>query len=259
VPATAGCTLHLTRHPWRNLFSLPADKVFGRPLRGSLRGKCLENSSTLNLTSQLASDRSLTVLVLSNLLTIVLAVVQQWDVYVLMWIYWAQSVIIGYFNVHRILGLERFTTSGFMINNKPVKRNAEGKRQTALLFAMHYGIFHLGYMFYLISVSGLHGGFPLFGMLVCIFAFYLNHRFSYHYNREREREVIHNIGNLMAFPYVRIIPMHLMIVIGSRFLDNNSIALVFFLLLKSLADIAMHVIEHAMARGAARRARRRLP
>jgi len=219
----------------------------------------LENSGTLNLASQITGDRSLTVLVLSNLLTIVLAVVQQWDVYVLMWIYWAQSVIIGYFNVHRILGLERFTSSGFTINNKPVKRTAEGKRQTALLFGMHYGLFHLGYMAYLVSVSAVHGGLPLFGMLVCIFAFYLNHRFSYHYNREREREVIHNIGNLMAFPYVRIIPMHLMIVIGSGFLGNNSIALVFFLLLKTIADVAMHVIEHAMARGAVRRAQRHLP
>ena len=219
----------------------------------------MENSGTLNLTRQLYSDRSLTVLVLSNLLTIVLAVVQQWDVHVLMWIYWGQSVIIGYFNVHRILGLEKFSTSGFMINNKPVKRTAAGKRQTALLFAMHYGIFHLGYMIFLISMSGVQSGFPLFSVLVCIFAFYLNHRFSYHYNRERDRAGIPNIGNLMAFPYVRISPMHLMIVIGSNFLGNNSIALVFFLLLKTAADVASHIIEHAMARGAAKRARRRLP
>lgn len=219
----------------------------------------MDNSRTLTLSGWILSDRSLTVLLLSNLLTLVLAVVQQWDVRVLMWIYWAQSVIIGYFNVHRILALENFTTSGFMINDKPVKRTAAGKRQTALLFAMHYGIFHLGYMVFLATMSGVQPGFPLFGMLVCILAFYLNHRFSYHYNRERDLEGIPNLGNLMTYPYVRIVPMHLMIVIGSNFLGNNGIALVFFLLLKTAADIAMHVIEHAMARGDARRARRRLP
>ena len=198
-------------------------------------------------------------LALSNLLTIILAVIQQWDVHVLMWIYWAQSVIIGYFNVRRILALEKFTTSGFMINNKPVQRTAEGKRQTALLFAAHYGIFHLGYMVFLITMSGGQSAVSVFSMLVCIIAFYLNHRFSYHYNRERDRAGIPNLGNLMSFPYVRIIPMHLMIVIGSNFLGNNSAALVFFLLLKTAADVGMHVIEHAMARGDAKRARRRLP
>ena len=219
----------------------------------------MDNSRTLTQTARIFSDRSLTLLLLSNLLTLVLAVVQEWDVRVLMWIYWAQSVIIGYFNVHRILALENFTTSGFMINDKPVKRTAAGKRQTALLFAMHYGIFHLGYMVFLVTLSGVQSGFPLFSMLVCILAFYLNHRFSYHYNRERDLAGIPNIGNLMAYPYVRIVPMHLMIVIGSNFLGHNSIALVFFLLLKTAADVAMHVIEHAMARGNARRARRQLP
>jgi hypothetical protein len=219
----------------------------------------MENSGTLNLTGQLGNDRSLLVLVLANLLTIVLAVVQQWDVYVLMWIYWGQSVVIGYFNVHRILGLKKFSSSGFTINNKPVKRTAAGKRQTAVFFAMHYGIFHLGYMFFLITTSGLQSGFPLFSVLVCIFAFYLNHRFSYRYNRERDSAGVPNIGNLMAFPYVRIIPMHLMIVIGGNFLGNTTVALIFFLSLKTAADVAMHVIEHAMARGDAKRARRRLP
>jgi hypothetical protein len=219
----------------------------------------MDNSSTLTLTSRLYSDRSLTVLLLSNLFTIVLALVQQWDVHILMWIYWGQSVVIGYFNVHRILGLEKFSTSGFRINNRPVKPTRATQRQTAVFFAMHYGIFHLVYMFFLLSASGVQPGFPLFSVLVCILAFYLNHRFSYRYNRERERAGIPNIGNVMFFPYVRIIPMHLMIVIGSNFLGNNSFALLLFLLLKTAADITMHVIEHAMARGDANRAQRRLP
>lgn len=98
-------------------------------------------------------------------------------------------------------------------------------------------------------------GLPWLGVGVCILAFYLNHRFSCHYNRERERERIPNIGNIMFFPYMRIVPMHLMIVVGSSFMGNNAVALLGFLLLKTAAD----VIEHAMARAAARRAVRNLP
>jgi hypothetical protein len=53
--------------------------------------------------------------------------------------------------------------------------------------------------------------------------------------------------------------MHLMIVAGVTVFGGGTGALTAFLLLKTAADVAMHVIEHAMARGDARRATRRLP
>jgi len=219
----------------------------------------MDSSETLSAGRQLFDDRSVTTLLVSNLFTIALALYQQWDVGVLMWIYWGQSVVIGYFNVHRILGLERFSTEGFRINNRAVEPTRKTQRETAVFFAIHYGFFHLGYLVFLLADTDIPGGVPWPGVGVCILAFYLNHRFSYHYNRERERERIPNIGNIMFFPYVRIVPMHLMIVVGSSFMGNNTVALLAFLLLKTAADVAMHVIEHAMARAAARRAVRRLP
>jgi len=219
----------------------------------------VERTESINLTGHLAADRSMVVLLLSNLVTIVLAVYQQWDVFVLMWVYWGQSVIIGYFNVRRIMDLKKFSTSGFMINNRPVKPTPETQRQTAVFFALHYGFFHLGYLIFLGTDTKVAGGFPLFNVLVCIGVFYLNHWFSYRYNREQEQERVPNIGNLMFFPYIRIIPMHLMIVAGVTVLGGSTGALIVFLLLKTAADVAMHVIEHVMARAAARRATRRLP
>ena len=47
----------------------------------------------------------------------------------------------------------------------------------------------------------------------------------------------------MFFPYARIVPMHITIVIGGAFLANQA-ALFMFLALKTIADIAMHVSEH---------------
>lgn len=188
-------------------------------------------------------------LLLSNLVTAVLAVLQQWDVHVLMWIYWGQSVVIGYFNVHRIRDLREFSTEGFRINNRPVEPTPETRRKTAVFFALHYGLFHLGYLVFLGSDAAVRDGVSWLGVALCILVFYFNHRFSYRYNRERERDTVPNIGNIMFYPYVRIIPMHIMIVLGSRFLGDNTLALVMFLLLKTAADVAMHIIEHAMARG----------
>jgi hypothetical protein len=53
--------------------------------------------------------------------------------------------------------------------------------------------------------------------------------------------------------------MHLMIVAGVTVVGGSTGALIVFLLLKTAADAAMHVVEHVMARAAARRATRRLP
>ena len=212
----------------------------------------MERTESINLTRHAGTDRSMVVLLLSNLVTIVLAVYQHWDVFVLMWIYWGQSVIIGYFNVRRIMDLKEFSTDGFRINNRSVKPTPETQRQTAIFFALHYGIFHLGYLVFLSVDTKVAGGFPLFYVLLCIGVFYLNHRFSYRYNREQEQDRVPNIGSIMFFPYIRIIPMHLMIVAGVSVFGGSTGALIIFLLLKTAADAAMHFVEHAMARAATR-------
>ncbi|MDX1696728.1 MAG: DUF6498-containing protein, partial [Thiohalobacterales bacterium] len=200
---------------------------------------------------------SVTTLLLSNLLTIVLALLQQWDVHILMWIYCGQSVVIGYFNVHRILDLREFSTRNFRMNGKRVDPTRKTQRQVAGFFAVHYGFFHLAYLVFLATETGTTGAFPLISVAVCILAFYFNHRFSYLYNRSHEQDRVPNIGSIMFFPYIRIIPMHLMIVAGGTLAAGSQGALLAFLLLKTAADVAMHVIEHTMARNAARRARRR--
>jgi hypothetical protein len=212
----------------------------------------VERTESINLIRHAGADRSMVALLLSNLVTIVLAVYQQWDVFVLMWIYWGQSVIIGYFNVRRIMDLKEFSTEGFRINNRAVKPTPETQRQTAIFFALHYGIFHLGYLVFLSVDTKVAGGFPVFYVLLCIGVFYLNHRFSYHYNREQEQDRVPNIGSIMFFPYIRIIPMHLMIIAGVSVFGGSTGALIIFLLLKTAADAAMHFVEHAMARAATR-------
>jgi hypothetical protein len=219
----------------------------------------MDTSATLGLTRQLYSDRSVTALLLSNFVTIVLAVYQQWDVHVLMWIYWGQSVVIGYFNVHRILDLQEFSTKNFRINGKAVEPTRGTQRQVAGFFALHYGFFHFAYMIFLATETGTTGAFPLFSVMLCIAVFYINHRFSYRYNRAGEQARVPNIGSIMFFPYVRIIPMHLMIITAGTFFGIGQGPLLAFLLLKTGADVAMHVIEHAMARGDVKRAQGRSP
>ena len=216
----------------------------------------MNRTEAISQTGHFAPDRSTVVLLLSNLLTIALAIYQHWDVFVLLWVYWGQSVIIGYFNYRRIMDLNKFSTAGFLINDQPVKPTRETQHLAALFFVLHYGIFHLVYLGFLSVDATVVGSFPLLNVLLCIGVFYLNHWFSYRYNREQEQDRVPNIGSIMFFPYIRIIPMHLMIIFGAIFLGGSTGALIFFLLLKTAADVAMHITEHTMARNAARRATR---
>jgi hypothetical protein len=74
-------------------------------------------------------------------------------------------------------------------------------------------------------------------------AFFANHLYSYYVNRNNPPKRIPNIGSMMFFPYIRIIPMHAFIVFGGLVATSHH-ALVFFLILKTLADEAMHALEH---------------
>lgn len=201
----------------------------------------------MTLARHRQTDRSTTVLVLSNLATILFAIVQQWDVAVVIWIYWGQSIIIGYFNVRRMLALRQFSTENFRINNRPAKPTRKTQRQTAFFFAVHYGGFHLAYLVFLFAENSIASSVASAGVAACILIFFFNHRYSYHYNRERDAARTPNIGFIMFFPYVRIIPMHIMILMGSHFAGDSTARLVMFLVLKTLADVAMHVIEHSRA------------
>ncbi len=196
-----------------------------------------------NFITCLRRDPSALSLTVSNLATVVLAVVQGWDLAVLMWIYWTQSVIIGLANFVRILNLREFSTKGMRVNNRPVSATRETKIGTAFFFLCHYGLFHLAYFVFLISDSplDLRKAVPV---MLCVALFLVNHSFSFLYNLKRDLATRPNIGSLMFFPYARVIPMHLTIILGSM-LGRGTAKLILFMLLKTTADLLMHATEHS--------------
>ncbi len=198
----------------------------------------------------LLGDASLWVLLVSNLITMGVAVNQGWNLVMLMWVYWFQSITIGTFNFIRILKLEEFSTSGFTINNRPAMPTAGTKNFTALFFLFHFGFFHFVYLVFLLTgtFAKIYGdGVTIAGMgsvLLTAGLFFVNHLFSFMYNRPRDSER-QNIGTLMFYPYARIIPMHLTIILG---MTMGQAALPLFLGLKTVADVVMHVVEHYVIR-----------
>jgi len=194
-------------------------------------------------------DWSLWSLLLANGVTILLAVTQNWNVLALMWVYWSQSIVIGFLNFLRIRQLREFSTEGLIINGHPVEPTQETKNHIARFFLLHYGGFHLGYFIFLsvFSLTGILGNAAGNGLdsadskyiVPTALLFLGNHVFSYFYNRPSDTGR-QKIGTLMFYPYARIIPMHLTLILGV-FLSGG---LLLFLLLKTLADLIMHVVEH---------------
>lgn len=190
------------------------------------------------------NDLSLWTLIFSNFVTGFFAITENWNLLVLMWIFWFQSITIGFFNFIRILQLKEFSTEGFTINNEPAQPTRDTKIYTAFFFLFHYGFFHFIYVTFLLSNTTYENALNVTTykyILLSASLFFINHLFSYLYNRPRDTKK-QNIGSLMFYPYVRILPMHLTLIFGSFY--NG--ALIVFLLLKTLSDATMHIIEHSV-------------
>ncbi|NBD95866.1 MAG: hypothetical protein GVY11_05255 [Gammaproteobacteria bacterium] len=192
------------------------------------------NERTTDITSLLAA----------NGLTIVFAVIFGWSAGIVLWAYFAQNLIIGYFSRKRILALDAFKTDGFKINNRQPPPTPETKRKTANFFALHYGFFHVGYLVFL-AQQHLPDGLDLLLLAGVAVSFFLNHAGSFRRHIQADAKGETNIGTLMFLPYLRVVPMHLAVIVGSGMeLMNTLPGLVGFMLLKTGADWLMHHVEH---------------
>lgn len=193
--------------------------------------------------AQRETRRTLGSVVLANVTCGVLALSLDWSLSELLWIYWWQNIVIGAVNYRRMRGLKSFSTEGFTSNGKRVPETEEGKRSTANFFAFHYGGFHLGYLMFLFSEHSpaeLTAISSMF-LFVAIITFTYSHFWSFERNRTTEfAGKKPNLGTLMFYPYLRILPMHLLIVAG-HLLGGSQLA--GFIVLKTLADVGMQAVE----------------
>lgn len=195
------------------------------------------------------ADPPLIALLVANGITLVLAVVQQWELGTVLLIYWCQSVTIGLFTFIRILGAKE-PTGG---EGSPVRRLF-----LAGFFAFHYGLFHFVYISFILGFAffGLYGISDFLGVLFGAGVFFVNHLISYLWFRARETR---SPDEVFIEPYYRIVPMHLTIILGGFAtallpglgLDASVAMVVVFLLLKTGADLWAHQRQHDRAVGLA--------
>jgi hypothetical protein len=185
-------------------------------------------------------DRSAILLLVSNLVTIGMALLQDWNAATVLWTYWVQSVLVGGFNALRIFTLKEFSTEGFKGNGKPLPPTRATQVSTGIFFMFHYGFFHVVYAIFLASLlDDVSVGSVLLGGLV----FLINHAYSFFFNRHEDEEKVPNLGRVMFRPYSRILPMHLTIIFCGFFLGTTA-GLIFFFVVKTVVDLLSHAVEH---------------
>jgi hypothetical protein len=201
-------------------------------------------------------------LIAANIITIILAILENWDLATVMFIYWAQSIIIGLFTVMTLLMLTvpPQPPGGEQSGQQPGKPNTiyiqnpwVAKGILIGIFAVPYGVFHWAYFSFIVD-AGIFGIVHFSDPLIWVSCgmFFANHLYSYiAYKPGLTQGVVNFIGGLFL-PFRRIIPMHMTIIFGGFLLlilqfagiQSTLPVLVLFLVIKTWVDVGAHVDKH---------------
>lgn len=195
------------------------------------------------------SDRStanpIWALIGANALTLAFAMALGWSAGMLLWPYWLQNLVIGWYAIQRMRALRRFSTEGFTSNDQPVPENAEGKRSTVSFFVLHFGLFHLAYLVFLCEMAPMSGLLDFLLVVAGGGSFAFAQRNTCAAQIEADAQGRPNLGALMFTPYLRVLPIH--IAIGFGAIALGAAGTIGFVVLKTLADIGLDRADRRIA------------
>jgi hypothetical protein len=201
-------------------------------------------------------------LIFANIITIIIAILGNWDLATVMFIYWAQSIIIGFFIV---MGILLVTVPPPAPDREQPAQQPLGPRTIYLRnpwvakcfragsCVLPYGIFHGVYYSFIVNF-GLFGvvHFSDPGIWLSCGLFFANHFYSFiAYDQQRFQDGADITGQIFI-PFKRILPMHMTIIFGGIFLlilefvgiRSTLPVLVLFLILKTGSDVSAHIEKH---------------
>ena len=193
---------------------------------------------------------STAVLVAANLVPLFGVLFWDWDVFLVLLLFWSENVVIGIFGIARLI-VARISDS------------AAGGLFLPLFFLVHYG----GFMFaHFMVLFGMYSGHfedgsvsaepaDYYGILaenlnwLAILALFVSHGWSFveNYMGKREHERL-TPGQAMALPYRRMFITHIALIAGGFFLMERGQplgGLVLLVVMKIALDVIFHRREHA--------------
>ena len=198
----------------------------------------------LDLFGHTVRDPSAFSLIVANLITIELALLERWQLAHVMRVYWWQSVIIGGFHFVRLLKLRHFHMEGPDESGEIIEPTLSEKVTNAVAFVLVYGWMHVGYMWFIRQLPAEPPDRPYL-IPIAIVAFGVNHLFSFLKNIEADARKWRSLPGMVRLAHWRVLPMHAVVMLGLTFRPAY-LGAAFFLALKTIADVVMHSQEHVM-------------
>lgn len=210
-----------------------------------------------NVFSDLANPRGWPVsaryLVAANAVPVLLVFFAGWTMADLLFLYWAESAVIGFFNVLK-MALSSPQPQGQAQNRAS---GIAAKMFMCAFFTVHFGGFMFGHGIFLSVMCrqfGLIGADPdftafLLGLKWPILALAVSHGYSFFANYLRGGEYQRSdLALLMQRPYPRIAVMHVTILFGMfamLLVGRSMVILALFTALKTAADLKAHLKERS--------------
>lgn len=186
---------------------------------------------------KIVTDPSLWVLLIFNIYLYIFYRENPTEFATVVYLYWTQSVLIGLLNFINLLTIPKIKPGSMTINGTPAENGMNSKGCIAFFFLFHYGFFHLGYLVFLIVKFKFRIDHTMFMVGLGILTVNLLMEFIRKKMEQQGKEV--NIGTVFFQPYLRIVPMHLMILLPA-FTNISDVSI--FIFLKILMDLIMHFI-----------------
>jgi hypothetical protein len=183
---------------------------------------------------------SVALLVLMNMIPLAGVLLLGWDIGFIMLLYWMETVIIGLFNIPKIL------TCRLPPQGSTGQPGFGGLIFIAVFFTVHYGAFNFGHYMFLKDMFDL----PPIGteVQIAVAGFALSHAVSLLVNWFGKREYERNDPAAQMFkPYGRVVIMHIVIILGGGIVlaFNGALAvLILLIVLKTGTDVVAHVKGH---------------
>jgi len=191
---------------------------------------------------------SLLVLLVANALPIVGVLVLGWTVFPLVLLYWLENVIVGGFNVAKLLLAQPREPAYWA-----------GKLFLVPFFVVHFGGFTFVHGVLVLALFGPKGtqAFDLLGTVPtairanhlgwAVVSLVLSHGFSFYWNYVRNGEYRRaSLNALMGQPYGRVLVLHFAVLFGGWIIIATGapvLALVLLVLIKTAADVPAHMAE----------------
>lgn len=193
---------------------------------------------------------SLLVLLVANALPIVGVLVLGWTVFPLVLLYWLENVIVGGFNVAKLVLAQPRAPAYWA-----------GKLFLVPFFVVHFGGFTFVHGVLVLALFGPKGtqAFDLLGTVPtairanhlgwAVVTLVLSHGFSFYWNYVRNGEYRRaSLNALMGQPYGRVLVLHFTVLFGGWIIMATGaplLALVLLVLIKTAADAHAHKAERS--------------